>query len=72
MPTTSTTSLKLDLEIKDRVQRLAAVRRRSAHWVMREADEQYVVSLYRHNVAKLSLARALGDGQDYRKYLGGK
>jgi outer membrane protein TolC len=37
-----------------------------------QADEQYVVSLYRHNVAKLSLARALGDGQDYRKYLGGK
>jgi predicted transcriptional regulator len=42
MPTTSTTSLKLDAEIKDRVQRLAAARRRSAHWVMREAVEQYV------------------------------
>ncbi len=37
-----------------------------------QADSQYVVSLYRDNVAKLSLARALGDGQDYRKYLGGK
>ena len=42
MPITSTTSLKLDPEIKDRVQRLAAARRRSAHWVMREAVEQYV------------------------------
>ncbi len=42
MPTTSTTSLKLDLEIKDRVQRLAAARRRSPHWVMLEAVEQYV------------------------------
>jgi predicted transcriptional regulator len=42
MPTTSTTSLKLDNETKDRVQRLAAARRRSAHWVMREAVEQYV------------------------------
>jgi predicted transcriptional regulator len=42
MPTTSTTSLKLDSEMKDRVQRLAAARRRSAHWVMREAVEQYV------------------------------
>ena len=42
MPTTSTTSLKLDPEIKDRIQRLAAARRRSAHWVMREAVEQYV------------------------------
>jgi len=41
MPT-PTTSLKLDPEIKDRVQRLAAARRRSAHWVMREAVEQYL------------------------------
>lgn len=38
----STTSLKLDSETKDRVQRLAAARRRSAHWIMREAIEQYV------------------------------
>ncbi len=37
-----------------------------------QADSQYVASLYRDNVAKLSLARALGDGQDYKKYLGGK
>lgn len=37
-----------------------------------QADSQYVASLYRDNIAKLSLARALGDGQDYRKYLGGK
>jgi len=28
--------------MKDRVQRLAATRRRSAHWLMREAIEQYV------------------------------
>jgi predicted transcriptional regulator len=39
---TSSTSLKLDHELKERVQRLAVVRRRSAHWVMREAVEQYV------------------------------
>jgi len=37
-----------------------------------QADNQYVASLYRHNVAKLSLARALGAGLDYRKYVGGK
>ncbi len=37
-----TTSLKLLPETKDRVQRLAAARRRSAHWVMREAVEQYL------------------------------
>jgi predicted transcriptional regulator len=42
MPTSQTTSLKLDPELKERVQRLAAARRRSAHWIMREAVEQYV------------------------------
>ncbi|HEU5339782.1 CopG family ribbon-helix-helix protein [Edaphobacter sp.] len=42
MPTPSTTSLKLDSGTKARVQRLAAARRRSPHWMMREAIEQYV------------------------------
>ena len=38
-----------------------------------QADEQYVASLYRHNVAKLSLARALGVAQsNYKDYVGGK
>jgi outer membrane protein TolC len=37
-----------------------------------QANDQYVTSLYRHNVAKLSLARALGAGENYRKFLGGK
>ena len=37
-----------------------------------QADDQYVTSLYRHNLAKLSLARALGAGENYKNYLGGK
>jgi outer membrane protein TolC len=37
-----------------------------------QANDQYVTSLYRDNVAKLSLVRALGAGQDYSKYVGGK
>jgi len=37
-----------------------------------QANDQYVTSLYRHNVAKLSLARALGAGVSYKNYLGGK
>lgn len=37
-----------------------------------QANDQYVVSLYRHNVAKLTLARALGAGQSYKNYVGGK
>lgn len=36
------TSVKLDDELKDRIQHLAESRRRSAHWIMREAITQYV------------------------------
>jgi predicted transcriptional regulator len=36
------TSIKLDDDLKGRVQHLAEARRRSAHWIMREAIEQYV------------------------------
>ena len=42
MPASITTSLKLDVKLKKRVQHLAAARRRSPHWLMREAVEQYV------------------------------
>ena len=42
MATSSTTSLKLDTKTKERLQRLASARRRSPHWVMCEAIEQYV------------------------------
>jgi predicted transcriptional regulator len=38
----ATTSLKLDAVTKERLQRLAGSRRRSAHWLMREAIEQYI------------------------------
>lgn len=36
------TSIKLDDELKGRIQQLAENRRRSAHWIMREAIAQYV------------------------------
>jgi predicted transcriptional regulator len=42
MPTATTTSLKLDTTMKERVQRVASTQRRTTHWVMREAIEQYV------------------------------
>jgi outer membrane protein TolC len=44
-----------------------------AQQAVAQADEQYVDSLYRHNIAKLSLARALGVAQtSYKDYVGGK
>lgn len=36
------TSIKLDDELKGRVQQLAQARRRTAHWIMREAIAEYV------------------------------
>ena len=37
-----------------------------------QANDQLVSSLYRHNIAKLSLARSLGMAENYKSYLGGK
>lgn len=38
-----------------------------------QANDQYISALYQHNIAKLSLARALGAAQTkYKDYLGGK
>jgi predicted transcriptional regulator len=36
------TSIKIDDELKARVQHLADLRQRSAHWIMREAIASYV------------------------------
>lgn len=36
------TSVKLDEELKDRIQHLADLRHRSAHWIMCEAIRDYV------------------------------
>ena len=44
----STTSLKLDPGLKARLQRLAEARRRSSHWLMRHAIEQFVDREERH------------------------
>lgn len=36
------TSIKLDDDLKGRIRQLAETRRRTAHWIMREAIAQYV------------------------------
>ena len=38
----SPTSIKLDDDMKGRVQHLADARKRTSHWIMREAIAQYV------------------------------
>jgi predicted transcriptional regulator len=39
---TSTTTLKLDDSMKERIKRLAEGRKRTSHWLMREAISEYV------------------------------
>jgi outer membrane protein TolC len=44
-----------------------------AEQALASANDQYITSLYNHNFAKLSLARALGVARtSYQQYLGGK
>jgi predicted transcriptional regulator len=57
------TSIKLDPETKDRVQRLAASRKRTAHWVMKEAIEQYVI---REESLEAAHQAALGAWENYK------
>ena len=39
----NTTSIKLDPEMKSRLQNIASDQKRSTHWVMQEAIESYVM-----------------------------
>ena len=52
------TSIKLDDDLKGRVQHLAETRRRSAHWLMREAIEQYVEREERREAFKQDTVKA--------------
>lgn len=52
------TSIKLDDQMKDRVRNLAEARRRSPHWVMREAIAQYIDREEKREVAKQDALRA--------------
>jgi predicted transcriptional regulator len=57
-------SVKIDDELKGRVQRLAETRKRSAHWIMREAIEQYV---QREEARASFQAEALDSWKAYRE-----
>ncbi|MDZ7852218.1 MAG: CopG family ribbon-helix-helix protein [Halomonas sp.] len=57
------TSIKLDDDLKGRVQQLADTRQRSAHWLMREAIEQYVEREERREAFKRDTLKAWEDYQ---------
>lgn len=57
------TSIKLDDDLKGRIQHLAEARRRSAHWLMREAVEQYVEREEKREAFRQDTLRAWEDYQ---------
>ncbi len=57
------TSIKIDDELKGRVQQLASARDRSAHWIMREAIKQYVE---REESRESFLAEARASWENYQ------
>ena len=52
------TSVKLDDEMKSRIQSLANARHRSAHWIMREAISDYVEREEKREAFKQDALRA--------------
>ncbi len=73
------TSIKIDDELKGRIQSLAQQRQRSAHWIMREALTQYVVreeareSFKQEALASWSAYQETGEhltGEEVRNWLG--
>lgn len=57
------TSIKLDDDLKGRIQHLAEARRRSSHWLMREAVEQYVEREEKREAFRQDTLRAWEDYQ---------
>ncbi|MBS9405713.1 CopG family ribbon-helix-helix protein [Halomonas sp. TRM85114] len=57
------TSIKLDDDLKERIQHLADARRRSVHWLMREAIEQYVDREEKREAFRQDTLRAWEDYQ---------
>jgi predicted transcriptional regulator len=55
------TSIKLDDPLKERVRHLAEARRRSPHWIMREAIAQYVEREEKREAFKADAMRAWND-----------
>ncbi|SFM01272.1 CopG family ribbon-helix-helix protein [Methylobacterium pseudosasicola] len=57
------TSIKLDDTLKGRVQHLAEIRRRTPHWIMREAIMQYVEREEKREALRRDTLKAWEDSQ---------
>ena len=66
------TSIKIDDALKSRVRQLAETRRRSAHWIMREAIEQYVTREEQREAFKQEALQAWAAYQETGRHLTGE
>ena len=64
MANQSTTSIKLDTGMKTRLQNIASDQKRSAHWVMQEAIELYVVREEKASALRREAVKAWEDYQE--------
>jgi len=60
----SPTSVKLEDDMKGRVDNLAAARKRTSHWIMREAILQYVESEEKREALRIGTLRAWEEIQE--------
>lgn len=60
----SATSIKLDDDMKGRVRHLAEARKRTPHWIMREAIAQYVEREEKREALRRDTLRAWEEFQD--------
>ena len=65
-------SIKIDDELKSRVQHLAGLRHRSAHWIMREAIAQYVAREEARESFKQEALTSWAEYQETGRHLTGK
>lgn len=66
------TSLKIDDDLKSRVQQLASQRQRSAHWIMLEAIKQYVDREEAHESFKRDALASWSAHQETGRHLTGQ
>ncbi|RMH10310.1 MAG: ribbon-helix-helix protein, CopG family [Gammaproteobacteria bacterium] len=63
------TSVKLDEDLKTRIRRLAEIRHRSSHWIMREAIRDYVEREEKRESFKRDALRAWEAYQENGRHL---
>jgi len=68
---TMATSIKIDDDLRDRIQALASQKQRSAHWIMREAITAYVTREEARESFKIEALESWAEFQETGQHLTG-